>query len=173
MAETQRGYELVCIFRKTLPKSADDPVLSGHVPGCAADCSLFPEAISRSGKLISFVRALTILAPLLLMRSSWAVSGDILENVPFCSLCSTAGLLRQWQDSPHPIEHYGGRSLLTLVQSCWKRYTWEDFMTLPYGGGISSWLKIHPSHMACSWQGVPLLLSLDNTPAGVCQSELP
>lgn len=31
-AEKRRCQELVCIFRKALPKSADDPVLSGHVP---------------------------------------------------------------------------------------------------------------------------------------------
>lgn len=58
-AEKQRCYELVCIFRKALPKSADDPVLSGHVRDGASDCRLFPRAISRSGKLISFVRALS------------------------------------------------------------------------------------------------------------------
>jgi len=46
-------------FRKALPKSADDPVLSGHVPDGTADCRLHPQAISRSGKLISFVRALS------------------------------------------------------------------------------------------------------------------
>lgn len=58
-AEMQRCYELACILRKALPKSAGNPVLSGHFPDSASNCRLFPQAISRSGKLISYVMALS------------------------------------------------------------------------------------------------------------------
>lgn len=54
-----RGATSWCIFRQAFLKSADDPVLSGPAPDSASDCRLFPWAISRSGKLINFVRALS------------------------------------------------------------------------------------------------------------------
>lgn len=58
-AEKQRCQELVCIFRKALPKSADDPVLSGYVPDGTNDCRLFPKAFS----LVSFMKTLLFWQP--------------------------------------------------------------------------------------------------------------
>lgn len=99
-AEKQRCYELVCIFRKALPKSADDPVLSGHVPDGASDCGLFPQTILRSGKLISFVRALSFWqlcfwwgAPRLLEVMYWG-------SEPFCSLFGCRSLVTVTRRSP-------------------------------------------------------------------------
>lgn len=68
-----------------------------------------------------------------------------------CSLLGCRSLVT-WQGGPHSSECCRGCSLL-LIMHCWNWYSWEDFKTLPYDGGILCCLKIPSAHVVwCQWE---------------------
>jgi len=110
------------------------------------------------------------------MRSSRAVRGDIMENVPFCSLYSTVfgcrSLVTVARGSP-PQWALQGTFTAYISAALLESTHLEDFKILPCGGGILCWLKIHPAHVARCGQGVSFLLSLDKPHLECYQSGLP